>query len=273
MYFPPAAEAGRSEAEGGRTASAPARVRPAARITHTFLEHVYIFPVQNVLEILSVLVFLEDFVCFQDFLAGDPSVAVGDFLEAGNLAVLVCFDRLDEVSGVDKALMGSGVQPCEALAEQLDMELFVVQIDPVEIGDLIFTACGGLKVFGIFHHAAVVEVQSGHAVIALGMGGFLLDGDSISVFVEFHNAKALGVVDIITENSCSFALLCFLNGCAESFPKTRRWSYWPKLFTLPSDVVMVLSSYTVSREWSSGNDMMTKPSGLIILCSSSSAFP
>ena len=52
------------------------------------------------------------------------------------------------------------------------------------------------------------------------MGGFLLDGDSISVFVEFHNAKALGVVDIITENSCSFALLCFLNGCAESFPKT-----------------------------------------------------
>ena len=164
MYFPPAAEAGRSEAEGGRTAAArfcgiPGigtsgtsrwdRVRPAARITHTFLEHVYIFPVQNVLEILSVLVFLEDFICFQDFLAGDPSVAVGDFLEAGNLAVLVCFDRLDEVSGVDKALMGSGVQPCEALAEQLDMELFVVQIDPVEIGDLIFTACGGLKVFGL----------------------------------------------------------------------------------------------------------------------------
>ena len=181
------------------------------------LLHVDIFSVQDILEVLAVLVFLEDLVGLHDLCAGDPAVLVGDFLEAGDLAVLVCHHCLDKVGGIDKAFVGSCVEPGEALSEQFDMELIHLEIDAVEVCDLIFAARRGLEIFCKFDDAAVVEIKSGHTVIALGMFGLFFDGNGISVFVKFHDAEALGVVDLVAEDSCAFAAFCFLNGGTQSF--------------------------------------------------------
>ena len=119
---------------------------------------------------------------------------VGNLLQTGNLAVLVLLHCFDEVRGIHQALVGPRVKPGEALPEQLHMQLVVLQIDPVQIGDLIFAAGGRLQAFGVLHDAVVVKIQAGHAVIALRMGGLFLDGDGAPLLVKFHDAEALGVV-------------------------------------------------------------------------------
>ena len=49
-------------------------------------------------------------------------------------------------------------------------------------------------------HVARVEVQAGDGVGALGLGGFLLDGDGPALPVELHDAEALGVVHVVAED-------------------------------------------------------------------------
>ena len=116
--------------------------------------------------------------------------------------------------------MGSCVQPGEALSQKFYVELFVFQVDSVEVGDLVLAAGGGFEVLGVLDDAAVVEIQSGHAVVALGMLGFFLDGNGISVFVKLNNAEALGVIDIVAEDSGALAVFRLLHGGAESLPES-----------------------------------------------------
>ena len=124
---------------------------------------------------------------------------------------------LDEIGGVDQALVGAGIEPGEALAEQLDMEPVILQIDPVQVGDLIFSAGRGLEALGVFHDLFVIEIEAGHAVVALGPGRLLLDGDRVAVRVELDDAEALRIVHIVAEYGRPVPALGALNGGAQSF--------------------------------------------------------
>ena len=142
----------------------------------------------------------------KDFLTGDPTVEIGDLLQTGDLAVLMSLHGLDIVGRVDQALVGAGVEPGEALTEQLHIEGVILEVDAVEIGDLQLASGGGREVFRVFHDLVVVEIQSRHAVIGLRLLRLFLDGDDLAVLVEFHDAEALRIVDIVAEHRGALAV-------------------------------------------------------------------
>lgn len=106
----------------------------------------------------------------------------------------------DELRSLVEALHGAGVQPRVAAAEGDDGQRPLLQVHLVERGDLELAARGGLHLMGLGGHVARVEVESGHGVGALGLGGLLLDGDGTALPVELHDAEALGVVDVVAED-------------------------------------------------------------------------
>ena len=100
------------------------------------MDHIEVLSIQHVLQILTVLVLLKDFINFQHILAADPAIQICDFLQAGNLAMLMLFNGFHKIRRIHKALMGAGVQPCESLTQQLHVQGAVFQIDAVQVGNL-----------------------------------------------------------------------------------------------------------------------------------------
>lgn len=147
-------------------------------------------------------------------LGGDPAVLPGDLLGDGHGQVLGVLHGADELGGLVQALHGAGVQPGVAAAEGHDGQRPLLQVHPVEVGDLQLAAGRGLHPMRLGGHVARVEVQAGDGVGALGLGGLLLDGDGPALAVELHDAEALGVVDVVAEDRGA-ARLCVLHGARQ----------------------------------------------------------
>ena len=106
----------------------------------------------------------------------------------------------DELRGLVQALHGAGVQPRVAAAQGDDGQRPLLQVHPVEVGDLQLAAGRGPHLVRLGGHVARVEVQAGDGVGALGLGGLLLDGHGPPQRVELHDAEALGVVHVVAED-------------------------------------------------------------------------
>lgn len=106
----------------------------------------------------------------------------------------------DELRGLVEALHGAGVQPRVASAEGHDRQRPLLQVHPVEVGDLQLAAGRRLNLMRLGGHVARVEVQAGDGVARLGVLGLLLDGDGTALSVELHDAEALGVVHVVAED-------------------------------------------------------------------------
>ena len=130
----------------------------------------------------------------------DPAVLPCDLLGDRDRQVLGVLDGADELRGLVQALHGAGVQPRVAAAQGDDGERPLLQVHPVEVGDLKLASGRGLHPMGLGGHVARVEVQAGDGVGALGLGGFLLDGDGPPLRIELHDAEALGVVHVVPED-------------------------------------------------------------------------
>ena len=133
-------------------------------------------------------------------LGRDPAVLPGDLLGDGHGQVLGVLNGADELRRLVQALHGAGVQPRVAAAEGHHGQRPLLQVHPVEVGDLQLAARGGLHPMGLGGHVARVEVQAGDRVGALGALGLLLDGDGTALAVELHDAEALGVVHVVAED-------------------------------------------------------------------------
>lgn len=133
-------------------------------------------------------------------LGGDPAVLPGDLLGDRDRQVLGVLHGADELRRLVEALHGAGVQPRVAAAEGHDGQRPLLQVHPVEVGDLQLAAGRGLDPMGLGGHVARVEVESGDGVGALGALGLLLDGDGPALAVELHDAEALGVVHVVAED-------------------------------------------------------------------------
>lgn len=131
---------------------------------------------------------------------GDPAVLPGDLLGDRDRQVLGVFHGADELSSLVQALHGAGIEPRVPAAEGHDGQRPLLQVHPVEVGDLQLPAGRGLHPVRLGGHVARVEVQAGDGVGALGLGGLLLDGDGPPLAVELHDAEALGVVDVVAED-------------------------------------------------------------------------
>ena len=130
----------------------------------------------------------------------DPAVLPGDLLGDRDRQVLGVLHGADELRGLVQALHGAGVQPRVAAAEGDHGQRPLLQVHPVEVGDLQLASGGGLHPMGLGGHVARVEVESGDGVGALGALGLLLDGDGPALPVELHDAEALGVVHVVAED-------------------------------------------------------------------------
>lgn len=130
----------------------------------------------------------------------DPAVLPGDLLGHGHGQVLGVLHGADELRGLVEALHGAGVQPRVAAAQGHDGQRPLLQVHPVEVGDLELAACGGPHLMRLGGDVARVEVQAGDGVGALGALGLLLDGDGTALTVELHDAEALGVVHVVAED-------------------------------------------------------------------------
>ena len=130
----------------------------------------------------------------------DPAVLPGDLLGDGHGQVLGVLDGADELGGLVQALHGAGVQPRVAAAEGDHGQRPLLQVHPVEVGDLQLAAGRGPDLMGLGGDVARVKVQAGDGVGALGLGWLLLDGDGPPLRIELHDAEALGVVHVVAED-------------------------------------------------------------------------
>ena len=69
----------------------------------------------------------------------------GDLLDAGDLQALALLDRLHEGRGVEQRVARAGVEPGKAAAQAFDVQAAVLEIEPVEVGDLELAAGDGRR--------------------------------------------------------------------------------------------------------------------------------
>ena len=144
----------------------------------------------------------------------DPAVLPGDLLGDRDRQVLGVLHGADELRRLVEALHGACVQPRVAASEGDHGQRPLLQVHPVEVGDLQLASGGGLHPMGLGGHVARVEVESGDGVGALGLGGLLLDGHGPPLRIELHDAEALGVVHVVAEDRGA-ARLCVLDGARQ----------------------------------------------------------
>ena len=85
------------------------------------MQRIDVLAVQNILQILPILVFLQNLIYFQDIFPADPSVQIRDFFQTADLSMLVLFQRLYKVGGIHKAFVCTGIQPGKALSQKFDI--------------------------------------------------------------------------------------------------------------------------------------------------------
>src|SRR5271157_2864789 len=90
----------------------------------------------------------------------DQTHPIGDLLRAANDQPLTLFNRLDKIGGLQQGFMAACVQPGNAPAELLDVQLAAPEILPVDVGDLQFAAQRGFQAGGDLDHRVVVEIQT-----------------------------------------------------------------------------------------------------------------
>src|SRR5699024_9627703 len=80
----------------------------------------------------------------QQLVPADPPILEGDLLGGADLDALPLFDHADKVGGVHQAVHGAGVQPGKAAAQQLDVQLALLEVHIVQSGDLQLAPGRGL---------------------------------------------------------------------------------------------------------------------------------
>ena len=105
-----------------------------------------------------------------------PGISSGacNFLQAGNLTMLMLLHGLYKVGGIHQGLMCTSVQPSKALTQQLNVQGTIFQINAVQVSDFQLTTSRRFQVLCKLDHAVVIEVQTGDTIIALRVLRFFL---------------------------------------------------------------------------------------------------
>ena len=109
-----------------------------------------------------------------ELVIGEEAAAPRDLLGGADLGALAALDGAHEVGGVVEGVEGSGVEPGAPPREDLDEQTPLLEVDPVQVGDLQLAARGGLELRGDIGGTPVVEIQPGHRPIRARLGRLLL---------------------------------------------------------------------------------------------------
>ena len=131
----------------------------------SLIQCVYVFAVNNILKILTVLILLKDLINLKNIFFGNPTVKVGYLFQAGNLAVLVSFNSFDKIVSLNQAFVSTCVKPGITLTQNLNVKLILLKINTVKVGNLKLTAFTGLKILCVVNYAVIVKIKTCYTVI------------------------------------------------------------------------------------------------------------
>ena len=112
-------------------------------------------------------------------------------------------DRCNVIAGVEEARGGPGVEPGHAAAQQLYVQLFLLEIEQIQIGDLELAARRWAQGSAKIDNALVVNIQPRHRKMTFRVLRFFLETDCFAHGVEFHHAVTLRVAHLISKNASS----------------------------------------------------------------------
>jgi hypothetical protein len=84
----------------------------------------------------------------------------------------------DELAGFEHRLVRAGVEPGIAAAHDLDAELPLFEVEPVEVGDFEFAARRGFDLLGQLDNLPIVEVEAGDGVVRFRLLRLFFQADS-----------------------------------------------------------------------------------------------
>ncbi len=97
--------------------------------------------------------------------------------------------------------MRAGVQPSEASAHDLYIQLALLQVAFVHIVDFQLTSVRRLDIGPDVAHLLIIKIQAGDRVIALGCGGLFFNAQRTLLVIKIDHAVALRVVHIVCKDT------------------------------------------------------------------------
>src|SRR5262245_57405997 len=91
----------------------------------------------------------------------DVAHAVGDLLQTGDHQTLTLLDGLNVARRLHQRFVRAGVEPCDAARQLFDVQLSLVEVGPIDVGDLELAARRWSQPGRDVHHLIVVEIQPG----------------------------------------------------------------------------------------------------------------
>src|SRR5690554_1508640 len=95
----------------------------------------------------------------------------------------------------------SRIEPGDAPAEALKVELVSFEIEPVKIGDLELPARRGFKRRGKLARALIVKIEAGDGVVTAGLRGLLFEADDAALGAELGDAIGARLAHIIAKDA------------------------------------------------------------------------
>src|SRR5260370_10043920 len=102
--------------------------------------------------------------------------------------------------------MRARVEPGRASAHHADVELIVLEIHAVDVGDFKFAALRRLETGGNFGDLTIVKIKSGDRVTGFRLLRFLFNAERLPVRIELDDAITLGVIDGVRKNAGALGL-------------------------------------------------------------------
>src|ERR1044071_5861782 len=90
----------------------------------------------------------------------------------------------DELRGLQKGVMSTGIKPRITAAELNNVEFANFEVVPVDVGNFKFASSRRAKFCCDIDHLIIVEVKSGHCPIGKKLRGLLHDVDGLFALVE-----------------------------------------------------------------------------------------
>ena len=138
---------------------------------------------------------------FEQFLACNPAVTICNLFGSGDHDALPLLNDLHKLGCLHERVHRAGVQPGVATAEQLHVERAVLEVHAVEVGDFQLAARRGLDLLCKLDYALVVEIETGDSVVRLWLLRLFFNRNHVAICIEFYDAEAFRVVDVVAEHS------------------------------------------------------------------------
>ena len=122
-------------------------------------------------------------------------------------AALAALDGLYELGGFQQVVVGAGVQPGGTATHQLNVQVALLQVHAVEVGNFQLAAMTGLDLPRQVAYLVVIEVEAGYGVVGLRFCGLLFDADDLARIVKLGYAVGARVGHMITKHGGALGAL------------------------------------------------------------------